>query len=103
MRVVGIMVIDRDPLESRPQVMLHPGDQRSRVGAEVEACRLLWGDYEFEEPSVARGLQTGLREAGRAGGGAVAEAQPPAQAPRAADSSRPPQDRPSSPATPERQ
>src|SRR5436189_636327 len=56
MGVVGIMVIDRDPLESRPQVLLHPGDQRSRVGAEVEARRLLWGDDELEEPSVARGL-----------------------------------------------
>src|SRR2546426_7438359 len=56
MRVVGIVVIDRDPLESRPQVLLHPGDQRSRVGAELEACRLLWGDDELEEPSVAGGL-----------------------------------------------
>src|SRR5437667_3945835 len=56
MRVVGIVMIDRDPLESRPQVMLHPGDQRSRVGAAVEACRLLWGDDELEEPSVAGGL-----------------------------------------------
>src|SRR5436189_4057091 len=56
MRVVGIVVIDRDPLESHPQVMLHPCDQRSRVGAEVEACRLLRGDDELEEPRVAGGL-----------------------------------------------
>src|SRR5438034_7446560 len=56
MRVVGIVVIDRDPLESRPQVLLHPGDQRSRVGAEVEACRLLGGDDELEKPRVTGGL-----------------------------------------------
>src|SRR3989441_12802658 len=56
MRVVGIVVVDRDPLESRPQVLLHPGDQRPGVGAEVEACRLLWGDDELEEPSVTGGL-----------------------------------------------
>src|SRR5216117_3420612 len=47
MRVVGIVVIDRDPLESRPQVLLHPGDQRARLRA---------GDDELEKPSVTGGL-----------------------------------------------
>src|SRR3989449_9850429 len=56
MRVVGIVVIDRDPLESRPEVLLHPGHQRSRVGAEVEARRLLGGHDELEESRVAGGL-----------------------------------------------
>src|SRR5436309_3772319 len=56
MRGAGIVVIDRDPLESRPQVLLHPGHQRSRVGAQIEARRLLWGDDELEEPGVTGGL-----------------------------------------------
>src|SRR5437773_963292 len=56
MRVVGIVVIDRDPLESRPQVPLDPGDQRSPVGAQIEARRLLWGDDELEEPGVTGSL-----------------------------------------------
>src|SRR2546425_11072210 len=64
MRVVGIVVIDRDPLESRPQVLLHPGHQRSPVGAEIKARRLLWRDDELEESSVTGGLPAlqGLRE-----------------------------------------
>src|SRR5256712_4332032 len=55
-RVAGIVVIDRDPLESRPQLLVHPGHHRSPVGAQIEARRLLWGDDELEEPGVTGSL-----------------------------------------------
>src|SRR5207249_1826579 len=42
----------------RPKVLLHPGHQRSRVGAEIETRRLLGRDDELEEPRIAGRLPT---------------------------------------------
>src|SRR5262249_44603905 len=56
MRVVGVVVIDGHPLEARPQVALHVGDERPGVPLEVETLGVLGRDDELPQPLVARPL-----------------------------------------------
>ena len=39
-RIVAVVMVDRDPFERRPEVVLHLNDERTRVRSEVEPVRL---------------------------------------------------------------
>src|SRR2546430_405338 len=51
--VVGVVVIDRDPLEPGPEVMLHLAHEASGMEAEIELRPLLGRDDGFPEARVA--------------------------------------------------
>ena len=54
--VVGVVVIDRDPVQARAEVTLHVADELPGVHAQVQARGVLGRHHELPQPLVARAL-----------------------------------------------
>ena len=60
-RVAGVVVVDRCPLERGAEIALHLGDQRPRVRGQIQPRSVLGGDDELPETHVARLLPSSKR------------------------------------------
>ena len=53
MRVIGVVVVDRGPLQPSSQVLFHLGDQGARMRTEIDLAAGLRGDHQLPEPAVS--------------------------------------------------